>query len=112
MREGALNIRQGSLEGNIVIAYAVTDVAKENSKKAAKNMTEAEADSIKMISKTTEAEEAPMRMETRQGALNTRQGALGGDIVITYTVADVVKENMKKAAKKMTEAEAGALKML
>ena len=72
MREGALKTREGALGGNIVIAYAVTDVAKENSKKAAKNMTEAEADTPKMLSKTTEVAEAPMMTETRDGMLNKR----------------------------------------
>ena len=58
-------MREGELGGNIVIPYAVEDVAKENSKKAAKNMTETEADALKMISNTTEAAEAPMQTETR-----------------------------------------------
>ena len=39
-------------------------------------MKEAEADAIKMLSKTTEAVEAPMPTETREGAINTKEGFL------------------------------------
>ena len=53
-----------------------------------------------------------MAKEMREGALKTREGALGGEITITYVVAEVPKENSKKFAKNMTEAEADALKIL
>ena len=43
------------LGGYIVIAFAVAKVEKENSKKAAKNMTEAEAEGLKISSKSTKA---------------------------------------------------------
>ena len=56
---------EGALRGNIVVPYTVADVAKENSKKSAKKMTEAEADALKILPKTTEAAEAPMPTETR-----------------------------------------------
>ena len=48
----------------------------------------------------------------REGALKTREGALGGNIVITYAVAEVPKENSKFFAKNMTEAEANGLNIL
>ena len=48
----------------------------------------------------------------REGALKTREGELGGDIFVTYAVAEVPKENSKKFAKNMTEAEANALNIL
>ena len=75
-------------------------------------MIEAEADALNILSKMKEAEEAPMPINMREVALNTREGALGGNIVIEYVVAEVAKENPKKAAKNMTEAGADAPKML
>ena len=58
-----------------------------------KKTTEAEADVLNMLSKTTEKVEDPMEMEMIEGDLKMREGALGGDIVIPYTVAEVAKEN-------------------
>ena len=69
-------------------------------------------DALMILSKTLEATEEPMAKDMREGALKTREGALWGHIVITYAVAEVPKENSKKFAKNMTEAEADALKML
>ena len=46
---------------------------KENSKKAAKKMTEAEAGALKIMSKNMEAEEAPMPMKAREVALKTEE---------------------------------------
>ena len=51
-------MRGGVLGGYRVIAFAVAKVEKENSKKAAKKMTEAEADTLKILTKATEAAEA------------------------------------------------------
>ena len=34
-----------------------------------------------------------MEKEMREGALKKREGELGGDIVITYAVVEVLKEN-------------------
>ena len=76
MREGEINMREGELGGNIVIPYAVEDVAKEISIKAPKNMTQTDPDALKMISNTTELAEAPMPTETREGALKKREGVL------------------------------------
>ena len=44
--------------------------------------------------------------------LNTIEGALGVNIVITYAVAKVPKANSKIFAENMTEAEVDALKIL
>ena len=52
-------------------------------------MTEAEADSLKILSKTTEAAEAPMATEMREGAL-------GGDSVIAFAVAEVKKKSKRQ----------------
>ena len=94
---------EGSLRGNIFITYTVADVAKENSKKAAKKMTEAEADAIKILPKTTEAAEAPMLTETREGALKNREGML-------KTVAEVYKRlEMVSEKLKLMEYEAGTI---
>ena len=54
----------------------MAEVAKENSKKVAKNMTEAETDALKMISKSKSAAEAPEPTDTREGALKTTEGVL------------------------------------
>ena len=62
--------------GEIVIKYAVAEVAKENSQYSEKNMTEAEADALKMLSKLTEAAETPMRTEMRVRVLKTIEGSL------------------------------------
>ena len=59
-RHRALKKIKGELGGEIIIAYTVAEVAKDNSKKSAKKITEAEADALKMLSKMTEAAEAPM----------------------------------------------------
>ena len=45
-------------------------------RKSEKNMTEEEGDAIKMLSKTTEAAEAPMPTEVRAGALMKLEGYL------------------------------------
>ena len=89
--EGALNLRKGALGGDIVIPYAMVEVAKENSKK----MTEAEADALKMLSKTTEAAEAPMPTETREGAPKTAAEA--------HKRSETVSEELK-----FMESESGA----
>ena len=47
-------------------------------------MTEAEADALSIFPKTTEAAELPI-------ATDTREGALGGDSVITFPMAEVQK---------------------
>ena len=57
--------------GELVIKYAVAEVAKENSQYSEKNMTEAEADALKMLIKMAEAAEAPMPTEMREGELKT-----------------------------------------
>ena len=75
-------------------------------------MTDAEADVLNILSKTMEAAEAHTEKQMRQGALNTREGELGGDTVITYAVAEVPKENSNFFVKNMTEAEADALNIL
>ena len=62
--------------GDPVITYAVAEVAKENSKKSEKNMTEAEADALKMLSKMTEAAEAPMPTEMRVRTLKRIDGSI------------------------------------
>ena len=54
----------------------MAEVAKENSKKVAKNMTEAETDALKMISKSKASAEAPVPTDTREGALKTTEGVL------------------------------------
>ena len=41
-----------------------------------------------------------MKMEIIEGEINMREGALGGEIILTYLVAEVEKGNTKKAAKK------------
>ena len=48
---------KGALGYDIVIPYVVVQVAKENLKKAAKNMTEAESDALKIVSNTMEVVE-------------------------------------------------------
>ena len=54
-----------------------------------------------------------MEMDMREGALKTRKRYHWEvDSVIIYTVAEVEKENSKKVAKNMTEAEADAIKIL
>ena len=68
-------------------------------------MTEAEADALNICSKITEAAKVPMATEMREVVL-------GGDSVIAFSVAEMAKENSKKEANKMTQAEADALKML
>ena len=73
MTEGALNTREGALGGDIVITYAVAEVPKENSKLFAKNITKAEADVLKMLSKMTEKVEEPMETEMRDGDIKTRK---------------------------------------
>ena len=75
-------------------------------------MTEAEADALNILSKIMESEEAPIPTETREGSLMKREGAPWRNIFVAYAVAEVAKENPKKAAKNMTEAEADALKIL
>ena len=55
-----MDMREVALGGDSGVAIAVAGVAKEYSKKSAKNMTEAEADALKILSKTTEAAEVPM----------------------------------------------------
>ena len=50
-----------------------------------------------------------MKKEMREGALKTREGVLGVNIVITYAVAEVRKDFFTKNT---TKAEADALKML
>ena len=67
-------------------------------------MKEAEANVLKMLSKMTAAAESPMTKDMRKGAL-------GSNSVIEFAVAEVTKENSEKAAKKMTEIEADALKI-
>ena len=62
-------------------------------------MTESEADALNILSKTTEAVEAPIVKDMREGAIKTREGALGGNIFITYAVAKVPKENSKSLRK-------------
>ena len=47
----------------------MAEVEKENPKKAAKNMTEAESDALKILSKTTEVAEAPIAKDMREGEL-------------------------------------------
>ena len=71
----------------------MAEVETENPEKAAKKMTEAEADALKILSKTTEVAEAPMEKDTKEETLKTRYGALEGDILITYAVEEVPKEN-------------------
>ena len=94
IREGSLKkIKRDHWEGDSVITYAVVEVEREYSKKSEKNMTAAEADALKMLSKTTEAEEVPMVKYMREGDLKTREVALGGDIVITYALEEVPKVN-------------------
>ena len=70
-------------------------------------MTEAEADALKIMSKTTENVEYPMKMEIIEGEINMREGALGGEIILTYLVAEVEKGNTKKAAKKYDRGGSG-----
>ena len=67
MREGALKTREGELGGDIVVTYAVAEVPKENSKKCTKNMAEAEADALNILSKMTEEVEDPMEMDMGEG---------------------------------------------
>ena len=75
-------------------------------------MTEAEVDALKMLSKTTGKVEYPMTMHMREGSLRTRNiYQWEGDSVITFAVAELEKENSKKAAKNIIEAEADALKI-
>ena len=113
MRQRAVNTRKREhCEGDSVITYAVAEVAKENSKKAAKKMTEAEADALKILSKATETAEETMVIQNIERALKTREGDLGGYIVITYAVAEVAKINSKKFVKNMIEAEEDALNIL
>ena len=103
MGEGALMMREGDLGGDIVIPYAVAEVEKENPKKAAKHMTEAEAEALKMLSKTTEAAEETMPTETREGALKKREGVL-------KTVAEAHKRlEMVPEELKLMESEAGTV---
>ena len=66
-REGALKKREGALGCEIVITYSVAEVPKENKKMFAKNMTEAEDDALKMLSKTTENVENTIAMDMREG---------------------------------------------
>ena len=47
-------------------------------------MTEMEADALKMLSKTTEKAEELMEMEMREGALKTRERALGGATLLSH----------------------------
>ena len=61
----------------------------------AKNMTVAEADALKMLPKTKEAAEAPMPMETWEGALNTAAEA--------YKRFEMMSEELK-----LMDSEAGA----
>ena len=62
-------------------------------------MREAEVDALNILLKATEAAEAAMAKDMRQGDINTREGELDGDIVITYSVAEVPKENSKSLQK-------------
>ena len=91
-------------------------------------MTSAEADVLKMLSTMAEAAEAPMTMDTREGALKmvseapnkleTTAGELNlieleagateggwGDLVIPYAMAEVTKENSKFRDKYKTTAK-------
>ena len=58
---GALMTREWVMWINNAIPYAVVEVAKENQKKEAKNMTEGEDDALKMLPKTMEAVKCPCR---------------------------------------------------
>ena len=63
-------------------------------------MKEAEADAIKMLSKTTEAEEAPMPTETREVALKNTE-------VVLKNVAEMHKKlEMLLEELKLVESEA------
>ena len=91
--------REKALGGDSATTFAVAEVVKEKPKKAAKYMTEAEAYALNILSKTTEATEAPMVKERREGALKTIGGVLGDKMVITYAVAEVPKVNSKSLQK-------------
>ena len=67
-------------------------------------MIDAETNALRILSKMIEAVEVSMTEEMRGGVL-------GGYRVIAFAVAKVEKENSKKAAKNMTEAEAEGLKI-
>ena len=93
------DMREGALGGDSVITFAVAELEKDNLKKSAKKMTEVEADALNILSKATEAAEAPTEKEMIEGVLKTREGSLGGDIVIAYAVAEVPRENSKSLRK-------------
>ena len=67
-------------------------------------MTEAENDALNIFNRMTEVSEAPMSTEMIEGAL-------GGDSVIVFAVADVAKK-IEKGSKNMREAEVDALNIL
>ena len=99
-------------------------------------MTEGEAVTLKMLSKTTEAEEAPMPTETREVALKNTEVVLKNVAEmhkklemlleelklmefesrsvnqIILGVVDMVAETTEEESRNMTAAEADALKML